>query len=97
VHVIINAALPYEVQVRTAIQHNWAQLSERLADRYGFELKYGGGPQHVAAALADFADLLAAIDQLSTDPYKEPDVALVGTIESYVERLPAIAEALKVQ
>ncbi|HEV2641290.1 MAG TPA: hypothetical protein VGT98_01215, partial [Candidatus Elarobacter sp.] len=60
VHVIIEAPLPYEVQVRTLNQQTWAQLSERLADRYGFELKYGGGPQEVAAALAEYSEFLAA-------------------------------------
>ncbi len=45
VHVIV--AAPHgrwvEVQVRTALQNLYAQLSERMADAFGIEMKYGGG------------------------------------------------------
>lgn len=34
-----------EVQIRTSLQHRWAQLSERLADIKGPEVKYGEGPE----------------------------------------------------
>jgi hypothetical protein len=33
-----------EVQVRTDLQNNWAQMYERLADIYGRELRYGKSP-----------------------------------------------------
>lgn len=33
-----------EIQVRTAAQHAWATLSEKMADAFGQEIKYGGGP-----------------------------------------------------
>jgi ppGpp synthetase/RelA/SpoT-type nucleotidyltranferase len=33
VHLVIFDPLPYDVQVRTELQHVWAQPSERLADR----------------------------------------------------------------
>ncbi|HWT06145.1 MAG TPA: hypothetical protein VN224_10345 [Xanthomonadales bacterium] len=97
VHVVVNAPLPYEIQVRTTIQHNWAQLSERLADRYGFELKYGGGPAHVAVALAEYSDLLVAIEKLTADRYTETEDDLLGVIRAYVERLPEIMRPLKIQ
>ena len=45
VHVIV--AAPHgrwvEIQVRTALQDLYAQLSERMADAFGIEMKYGGG------------------------------------------------------
>ena len=45
VHVIV--AAPHggwvEVQVRTALQDLYAQLSERMADAFGIVMKYGGG------------------------------------------------------
>src|SRR5262249_37640652 len=31
------------VQVRTAVQHSWAEFSEKLADLFDPALKYGGG------------------------------------------------------
>lgn len=34
---------PVEIQVRTQIQHAWAEISEKIADRYGQGIKYGVG------------------------------------------------------
>ena len=34
-----------EIQVRTQIQHLWAQLSEKMSDAHGIAVKYGGGTQ----------------------------------------------------
>jgi ppGpp synthetase/RelA/SpoT-type nucleotidyltranferase len=95
VHVIIEAQLPYEIQVRTELQHAWAQLSERLADRYGFELKYGGGPKSVARALAEYADFADLVARITDDREPNPR-ALVGPLQSYAERLPVILEALEI-
>lgn len=36
--------LPVEVQVRTPLQHAWAEVVERLGDRWGRSLRYGEGP-----------------------------------------------------
>jgi putative GTP pyrophosphokinase len=44
VHLIVRAlGLPVEIQIRTRLQHGWAEISERLSDRHGAALKYGGG------------------------------------------------------
>lgn len=96
VHVVVHAPLSYEIQVRTTRQHIWAQLSERLADRYGFELKYGGGPQDVAAALSEYSDFLAAADKLVAGDSRTFDRNLIGTIRAHIERLPYVMEALKI-
>jgi putative GTP pyrophosphokinase len=32
---------PVEIQIRTGLQHAWAHLSEKIADRIGHEFKYG--------------------------------------------------------
>lgn len=95
VHVIVSAPLPFEVQVRTEIQHAWAQLSERLADRYGFELKYGGGPQTVRLALLELADVIHAIEDLAAAVRKGERV--VKTTTDYLDRLSASIETLEIQ
>jgi hypothetical protein len=47
VHVVIYPdGLPVEIQVRTRLQHEWADLFEKLADRIGREIRYGGPPSH---------------------------------------------------
>jgi ppGpp synthetase/RelA/SpoT-type nucleotidyltranferase len=45
VHVtVLESGLPVEIQVRTPLQDSWAQLFERLADRWGRGIRYGQEP-----------------------------------------------------
>jgi Region found in RelA / SpoT proteins len=45
VHVVVSLdGVSIEVQVRTLLQHLWANLMERLADRLGRQIRYGGAP-----------------------------------------------------
>lgn len=45
VHVIVSLdGVSVEVQVRTYLQHVWADLMERLADRLGRQIRYGQPP-----------------------------------------------------
>lgn len=43
--------MPVEIQVRTALQDTWAQLVERLADRWGRDIRYGQEPQDPSASV----------------------------------------------
>lgn len=44
-HVVVHPdGLPVEIQVRTPLQHQWAELNEKLGDRWGRGLRYGEGP-----------------------------------------------------
>lgn len=52
IHVIVHVAdRLVEVQIRTELQHIWAQLSEKLSDVYDPTIKYGGGGPRVRAEL----------------------------------------------
>jgi putative GTP pyrophosphokinase len=64
VHLIVRSAsdLPVEVQLRTDLQHVWAELSEKLADAFGIEVKYGGGPADIRRTLDDFTALIASFE-----------------------------------
>ena len=45
VHVIVvQQRLPVEIQVRTDLQHEWAEAFEKLADRIGRDIRYGLPP-----------------------------------------------------
>ncbi len=45
VHVIVFPEdLPVEIQVRTRLQHEWADLLEKLSDRVGHGIRYGEPP-----------------------------------------------------
>ncbi len=47
VHVIVFVrSLPVEIQVRTALQHEWADLFEKIADKIGRSVRYGEPPDH---------------------------------------------------
>lgn len=46
VHVIVTIdRIPVEIQLRTGLQDAWAQIVERLADRWGRGIRYGEAPQ----------------------------------------------------
>lgn len=52
VHLVVHVNdVPVEIQVRTELQHEWAELFEKLADRLGRGIRYGeqasfGNPNH---------------------------------------------------
>lgn len=47
VHVIVYVdGAPVEIQVRTKLQHEWADLFEKLADKVGRGIRYGEPPEH---------------------------------------------------
>ncbi len=52
-----------EVQVRTLIQHTWAELSEKkYADEHGHDLKYGNGPPALQQPLNALSTLFPSIE-----------------------------------
>ena len=54
IHVIVKLGdKPVEIQVRTALQHVWAELSEKIADVVDPAIKYGGGPQAISNVLLE--------------------------------------------
>lgn len=47
VHVVVfPEAVPVEIQVRAELQHEWAELFEKLADLVGRNIRYGEPPAH---------------------------------------------------
>jgi ppGpp synthetase/RelA/SpoT-type nucleotidyltranferase len=61
VHVIVrHLERPIEIQIRTALQHIWAELSEKLSDVVDPSVKYGGGP-------AELKDILLLTSQSGAD------------------------------
>jgi ppGpp synthetase/RelA/SpoT-type nucleotidyltranferase len=93
-----------EVQVRTDLQHRWAELFERTADRLGRGLRYGEqvplSPQSEAllTALAEMSEGIDLVERSSTTT--DLDLAhsagrlqagilnLFATVTEYLEQLP---------
>lgn len=51
-----------EIQLRTRLQHEWAQLSEKQADRCGVQLKYGGGPPRIREFLETTSEIVKDLE-----------------------------------
>jgi ppGpp synthetase/RelA/SpoT-type nucleotidyltranferase len=50
VHLVVYVdELPVEIQIRTELQDSWAQIFERLADRWGRGIRYGQAPENPEA------------------------------------------------
>lgn len=64
VHVIVGAGTKLiEIQVRTALQHQWAELSEKLSDVVDNAIKYGGGDEEVVSLLAQTSEVMAGVEK----------------------------------
>ena len=67
VHVIvITQGASVEIQVRTALQDLWAELSERLSDVVDSSIKYGGGDPENQQWLLLISDSIAGWEELET-------------------------------
>jgi ppGpp synthetase/RelA/SpoT-type nucleotidyltranferase len=65
VHVIIRSSdHPVEVQVRTQLQHMWAELSEKMSDALGIALKYGGGPEAASSILTRLSEVVTKQEEV---------------------------------
>ncbi len=51
-----------EVQIRTDLQHVWAQLSEKLSDKFDPTIKYGGGGERVQNELERISNHIAEVE-----------------------------------
>ena len=64
VHVIVAVETkPVEVQIRTELQHNWALATEKLADVFDHQIKYGGGPAEIQELLTQISQRIALLEQ----------------------------------
>ncbi len=64
VHVIVEVLdRTVEIQVRTMLQHTWAELSEKLSDLVDPAIKYGGGPAHVKELLLRSSSALRSVEE----------------------------------
>lgn len=93
VHVIVALdGVSIEIQVRTLMQHVWADLMERLADRLGRQIRYGQPPspppgmserqaQAIVTGMMEISDEWAASD----DPvFREGTVLSVDQVTDHV-------------
>jgi len=65
---------PIEIQVRTPLQHLWAELSEKSSDVFDPAIKYGGGPDEWRNLLTRSSEMVAS--------YEEHEKAYFGAVAS---------------
>ncbi len=64
VHIIANiSGKPVEIQVRTALQHGWAEVSEKASDVLDPTIKYGGGDDIWRSRLSSSSEAVAAYEE----------------------------------
>jgi len=63
VHIVVTTSgKSIEIQVRTALQHLWAEVSEKFSDVVDPAIKYGGGSKETQDALLEIATSVAAYE-----------------------------------
>ena len=68
VHVVVReAGRAVEIQIRTKLQHLWAEFSEKVADSVDPRLKYGEGPPWLQQQLLHFSALFAQVESASDE------------------------------
>ena len=95
VHVIAKPRnLPIEIQVRTRLQHQWAEVSEKFADAYGMDVKYGGGPGNIREVLDSISELIADLEEFERTAVAHQETSADETrrVESVKTR---VAQALR--
>lgn len=99
VHIIATVRnRPIEIQVRTELQHLWAQFSEKLSDVLGPNIKYGGGSREARKYLRFVSKLISRSERLDLLPVaqeqaKEFARAKMGFREAIEEMMAIIAAA----
>jgi len=65
VHVVVNwEGKLVEIQVRTSLQHLWAEVSEKMSDLVDASIKYGGGNVSTRQHLEQLSVSIAGIEEL---------------------------------
>lgn len=68
IHIIVHHAdRTVEIQVRTQLQHLWAEHSEKLADKFGIAVKYGGGPEDIRQRLEALSKNIGFVELLEAN------------------------------
>ena len=90
VHVIVrHSGKLVEIQVRTALQHLWAELSEKLADLIDPAIKYGGGGEKRPDILDKTSEMVAEAENLEWELTQIPKEDRPQTVDSRVEEFKA--------
>ena len=84
VHVIVKLqAKMIEIQIRTSLQHLWAELSEKCSDVLDPSIKYGGGNDRIKVILTKASHIVALNEEATS--MAEENVRRVKALERQLE------------
>jgi ppGpp synthetase/RelA/SpoT-type nucleotidyltranferase len=90
VHIIATArGKPIEIQVRTALQHVWAQMSEKLSDLVDPGVKYGGGDSDTQDILTRFSKVIVSFEDKES---LASAAELAGALSEFLQLLRYVVE-----
>jgi hypothetical protein len=93
VHIIaIISGKPVEIQVRTALQHLWAELSEKSSDVLDPTIKYGGGTDSWRSFLTSSSKAVASYEDLEKVQVSALEVFKKAEVAAHEEFKKAVAE-----
>jgi len=98
IHVIAKiSGLPIEIQVRTTLQHTWAEFSERLSDSIDPGIKYGGGDDQMREVLLRYSKIVEEFEVSERNMAALPPQSLKRKMiqQGMNEQKQAISEALR--
>ncbi len=98
VHVIAKiSGLSIEIQVRSTLQHTWAEFSERLSDRIDPGIKYGGGDDQMREVLLRYSKIVEEFELLERNMAALPPQSLKRKMikQGMLQQKQAISEALR--
>jgi len=89
-----------EARIRTFLQHQWAEPSERYGHTHP-EIKYGEGPASIRQRLASFSEMIAVTESIEDVDRNYPDTAqhiievrrsLLKALDTQLNTIPLEAE-----
>lgn len=93
VHLIVHIdQMPLEIQIRTQMQDTWANIVERLADRWGRGIRYGQDPE-APGWLTERRDFITALMNLSDQI--APLERVIARVRSFRADLDDMANSLR--
>lgn len=97
IHIIVHHAdRAVEIQVRTQLQHLWAEHSEKLADKFGIAVKYDGGPEDIRQRLEVLSKGIGFVEHLEAKAVNtNPDVGRMMLSNLKADVQTALADLLK--
>lgn len=85
IHVVVNqAGKLIEIQVRTSLQHAWAEASEKISDLKGTIIKYGGGDEAIQRKLQILSTRVATAEQQGLEETRQ---ALYKELRSFINEV----------